>query len=90
MTNIKLIFFDTVAIDSVLFESRLKSICDSLYVIKEGLLIVNYDGEPKALFEQLFPKQPTNKVFIVDLDTSAGSYWGFMNQDLWTWLTENT
>lgn len=39
MTNIKMIYFDSVAKDSVLFESRLRTICASLYVIKEGLLL---------------------------------------------------
>ena len=41
------------------------------------------------LFDLLFPNQPTNNVFIVDLETNADSYWGFMNKDLWTWLNDN-
>ncbi|WP_295367233.1 hypothetical protein [uncultured Prevotella sp.] len=89
MTNIKMIYFDSVAIDPILFESRLRTICASLYVIKEGLLLVNFDGDSKILFDQLFPNQPTNNVFIVDLETNADSYWGFMNKDLWTWLNDN-
>ena len=41
MTNIKMIYFDSVAIDSVTFENRLSTLCISLYVIKEGIVIVN-------------------------------------------------
>ena len=47
MTNIKMIYFDSVAIDSVTFESRLSKLCISLYVIKEGIVIVNYNGSSK-------------------------------------------
>lgn len=90
MTNIKMIYFDSVAIDSVTFEGRLKNICDSLYVINEGLLIVNFNGESKTLFDQLFTDEQTNNVFIADLETHDDSYWGYMNKDLWTWLNENS
>lgn len=89
MTNIKMIYFDSVAIDSVTFESRLSKLCISLYVIKEGIVIVNYNGSSKDLFDQLFPDSATNNVLIVDLDGSSGSYWGFMNKELWTWLSNN-
>ena len=89
MTNIKMIYFDSVAIDSVTFESRLSKLCISLYVIKEGIVIVNYNGSSKELFCQRFPNSATNNIFIVDLDAASGSYWGFMNKELWTWLSNN-
>ena len=89
MTNIKMIYFDSVAIDSVTFESRLSKICISLYVIKEGIVIVNYNGSSKELFYQLFPNSATNNILIVDLDAASGSYWGFMYKELWTWLSNN-
>ena len=85
MTNIKMIYFDSVAIDSVTFESRLSKLCISLYVIKEGIVIVNYNGSSKELFYQLFPNSATNNILIVDIDAASGSYWGFMNKELWTW-----
>lgn len=53
-----MIYFDSVAIAQVLFESRLRTICASLYVIKDGLLLVNFNGVSKILFDQLFPNQP--------------------------------
>lgn len=77
-----MIYFDSVAIAQVLFESRLRTICASLYVIKDGLLLVNFNGVSKILFDQLFPNQPIFS--IVDLETNADSYWEFMNKDLWT------
>lgn len=89
MTNIKMIYFDSVAIDSVTFENRLSTLCISLYVIKEGIVIVNYKGSSKELFYQLFPNSATNNILIVDLDAASGAYWGFMNKELWTWLSNN-
>ena len=87
MTNIKMIYFDSVAIDSVTFESRLSKLCISLYVIKEGIVIVNYNGSSKELFCQLFPNSATNNIFIVALDAASGSSWGFMNTELCPWLS---
>lgn len=89
MTNIKMIYFDSVAIDSATFEGMISNLCISLYVIKDGLIIVNYKGSCKELFNQLFPNSASNNVFIVDLDVKPGSYWGFMNNELWTWINNN-
>lgn len=89
MTNIKMVFFDYIGIDSVIFEKRLRNVCQSIYVIKEGLVLVNYDGRAHELFDFLVPTDNRNNVLITDLDVSDDSYWGFMNKDLWTWLSEN-
>lgn len=89
MTKIKMVYFDSVGIDSVTFENRLRNVCQSIYVIKEGLAIVNYDGSAHQLFDLLVPADNRNNVLVTDLDISDNSYWGFMNKDLWTWLSEN-
>lgn len=89
MTNIKIVYFDSVSLDAVTFEGRLRSLCNSIYVIKEGLIVVNYNGSSKSLFDSLFPDSPLGNVLVIDLDTTAGSYWGFMNKDFWTWLNNN-
>lgn len=84
-----MIYFDYVGIDPVTFENRLRNVCQSIYVIKEGLVLVNYNGRAHDLFESLVPKDNRNNVLITDLDVSEHSYWGFMNRDLWIWLNEN-
>lgn len=89
MTNIKLVYFDSIGIDSVTFENRLRSHCHSVYVIKEGLVVVNYNGSAHELFDLLVPIDNRNNVLITDLDVAENSYWGFMNKDLWTWMKEN-
>ncbi len=89
MKNIKIIYFDSVALDSATLESQLSHLCLSLYVIKDGLLLVNFNGSSKDLFSQLFPNENVNNVLIADLDATIGSYWGFMNKSLWTWLNDN-
>lgn len=88
MTNLKIVYFDSVGIDPVAFEGRLRNICKSIYIIKEGLLLVDYDGSSKKMFGELFPNDALGNVFIADLDTALNSYWGFMPKDIWTWLND--
>lgn len=89
MKKIKIIYFDSVGIDSITFEGRLRSLCLSIYIIKDGLILASYNGSSKDLFDQLFPSESLGNVLIIDLDVSSNSYWGFMSKDLWTWLNEN-
>lgn len=89
MTSIKMIYFDSIALDSVTFENRLRNVCQSIYIIKEGLVFVNYNGSAHDLFNQLVPDGNRCNVLVVDVDTTSNSYWGFMNRDLWDWLRDN-
>ena len=86
MKTIKIIYFDSIGIDAQSFESRLKNECKSIYVIKEGVVIVNYIGTAKELFDSLFSSDNRNNVLICDLDSSTDSYWGYMSIELWEWL----
>lgn len=88
MSNIKIIYFDSVGIDAQTLENKLRSECKSIYIIKDGLAIINYDGTAQKLFDTIFAPDNRYNVFIHDLDTSENSYWGFMNRDLWKWLKE--
>ena len=89
MNNIKIVYFDSVGIDSTAFEFRLRNICNSIFVIKEGLVLVNYSGSARNLFDSLFTSENRYNVLIHDLDTSEDTYWGFMNHELWIWLQNN-
>lgn len=89
MTNIKMIYFDSVGLDIVTFENRIRNVCHSIYVIKDGLVLVNYNGSAHELFNQLVPDDNRYNVLVVDLDTTPNTYWGFMNKDLWEWMREN-
>ena len=89
MTDIKIIYFDSVSFDTVTFENRLRSICQSIYIIKNGLVVAHYHGSAHDLFNQLVPNDNRYNVLVADLDTTANSYWGFMNKDLWDWMKGN-
>lgn len=89
MTNIKMIYFDSVALDAVTFENRLRNVCQSMYVIKDGLVFAHFNGSARDLFNQLVPNDNRYNILITDIDTSQDSYWGFMNKDLWNWMRNN-
>lgn len=86
MNIIKILYFDSIGIDAQSFETRLKNECKSIYVVKDGLVLLNYDGTAKELFDSLFSSDNRYNVLIHDLDTSTDSYWGYMNIELWEWL----
>lgn len=89
MNNIKIVYFDSVGINSSAFEVRLRNLCNSIFVIKEGFVLVNYSGSARDLFDSLFTSENRYNVLIHDLDTSENTYWGFMNRALWMWLQNN-
>ena len=84
-----MIYFDSVALDTVTFENRLRDICQSIYIIKDGLVFVNFEGSAHDLFNQLVPDDNRYNILVADIDTSTNSYWGFMSRDLWNWMKEN-
>ena len=84
-----MIYFDSVALDTVTFENRLRNVCQSIYIIRDGLILVNYNGSAHDLFNQLVPDDNQYNIFVADIDTSHNSYWGFMNRDLWDWMKNN-
>ena len=89
MTNIKIVYFDSIALDTVTLENRLRNVCQSVYIIKDGLVMVHYNGSAHELFNQLIPNDNRYNVLVADLDVSSDSYWGFMNRDLWDWMRDN-
>ena len=89
MSKLKIIYFDSSAIDSISLENRLRSVCVSFYVIKEGLILANCNKSAQELFNELVPDNNRANVFVGDLDLSEKSYWGYMNTELWKWLNEN-
>ena len=89
MNNIKILYYDSIGIDSTSFLVRLRNICNSVFVIKDGLVFVNFSGSAHLLFDSLVTSENRYNVLVHDLDTSDNTYWGFMNRDLWTWLQNN-
>ena len=89
MSKLKIIYFDSSAIDSISLENRLRSVCVSFYVIKEGVILANCDKSAQELVNELVPDNNRANVFVGDLDLSETSYWGSMHTDLWQWLNEN-
>lgn len=89
MSTLKIIYFDSIGIEPLSFENKLRNLCSSIYTIKEGLIIVNYKDTAHNLFNQIVASDNRYNILIVDLDTSSDSYWGFMSKDLWKWFQEN-
>ena len=89
MKNIKLIYFDAVGIPHETMVARLKSICSSLYIISDGLIVAEYEGSSKELYNSIMPEDNKNHVLICDIDIANGTYWGFMGKDLWQWLEKS-
>jgi hypothetical protein len=88
MANIKLIYFDSVGINSDTFQAKLQNVCQSIFVIRDGLILVNFTGTSKDLYDLAITNNEKN-VFICNIETSPYSYWGYMSKDLWDWIKKN-
>lgn len=91
MNNVKIVYYNAAAIDQQRLETSIfsNSNCFAHYVIKPGLLLVNYSGTARELFDAVEPITGDNSIFIHDLDEDVTAYWGIMNRTIWDWLRAN-
>lgn len=91
MNNLKFIYYNIDTIDKVLFETTLFNLpnCESHIEIKSGILLVNYNGTAKELYEATECVVHEKNILIYDLDDSRDAYWGFMNNKVWEWIRNN-
>lgn len=91
MSNIKIIYYNSGAIDVSHFENKVKSLCKSICNVKSGLLLVNYNGSAKELFDKINIEDNQIEILVVDVESQADPlpYWGYMNRSIWDWFSQN-
>lgn len=91
MNNVKIVYFNVDTIDKVLFETTLYNNpnCRSHIEIKSGLILVNYVGSAKDLYDYIEGIALEKSVLVHDLDSADNAYWGFQNKVIWEWLKLN-
>lgn len=91
MNNVKIIYYNVETIDDSSFENAVASNTNTVshFIIKPGLLLVNYQGSAQNLYQALGDLIKDRSILIHDLDSDIQGYYGFMNKDIWNWLSEN-
>ena len=91
MNNVKIMYFNTDTINNKDIENILANSEHhrSHLQIKPGLILVNYQGTAKDLFEDLGGVIQDQNIFIHDLDDGNDAYWGYMNKNTWDWVKAN-
>lgn len=91
MNNVKILYFnsETIQSDDVTKVLSVSQNYKSHYVIKPGLLLVNYNGTAEEVFRTLGNLVMDKSVLIHDLDSDSNSFWGYMNRNVWEWLRNN-
>lgn len=91
MNNVKIIYFNTDTINNKDLEDVLVNDEHhrSHIQIKPGLLLVNYQGTAKDLFDAFGPIIQDQNIFIHDLNDGNDAFWGYMNKNIWDWVKEN-
>lgn len=91
MNNVKLVYFNSETIDKNAVARDLTA--DARYrshiEVKNGLLLVNFVGTSRDLYESLGTAIREQSFFVHDLDSDANAYWGFLNNSVWDWLRNN-
>lgn len=92
MNNIKILYFNIETIDGSTLEMSLRNSAE--YVghieIKPGLLLINFRGSARELYNSLSDEIKENSILIYDLDKEKDSYWGYMNKNIWDWIDQNS
>lgn len=91
MSNVKFIYFNIETIDGESLENRLRK--NDKYVahieIKPGLLLVNFRGTARELYDSLSDLTMDNSILIYNLEKDSDAYWGYMNRNIWEWIKTN-
>lgn len=91
MNNVKIIYYNIETINSDAIENMVATNQKTIshYIIKPGLILVNFRGSAQNLYNDLIDYVRERSVFIHDLDSGTDSYYGFMNKSIWEWLRNN-
>ena len=91
MNNVKIIYYNIETINSDAIENMVATNQKTIshYIIKPGLILVNFRGSAQNLYNDLIDYVREQSVFIHDLDSVTDSYYGFMNKSIWEWLRNN-
>ena len=91
MNTIKIVYYNTIGFSGNPVEAELQN--NSKYishiVIKPGLFLVNYNGSAQDLYNSLDSQVKGINIIIYDLDNGDGSFWGYMNRNVWDWINQN-
>lgn len=86
MSTVKVIFYDPETIKTSDMLSVVRAYwTDNFYTIP-GLIFVRTEDSPKTIYTNFGSLIKDKNIFISCVDTTDGSYWGFMKKDLWIWL----
>lgn len=91
MNNVKILYYNCETVETASIEQVLTNNIHyrSHILIKKGLMLVNFQGSARELYQVLGDLIQDKSVFIHDLDSDANAYWGFLNRNVWEWLSEN-
>ena len=89
MSNIKIVYFDSESTDSSSLIQRLTQLCADTYRVGQGVVLVKFNDTPQSLYSDLGVLTQSKNILIMEVDPSAGSYWGYMDKSLWDWLKSN-
>lgn len=91
MNNVKILYYNCETVDTACIEQALttNNRYRSHVLIKNGLMLVNFQGSARDLYQALGDHIQDKSVFIHDLDSDDNAYWGFLNRNIWEWLSEN-
>lgn len=92
MNRLFILAFNAEAIEPDLISDFLNKSQEiqSHFTIRHGLILISYSGTARQLYEILEQVVGANKVFIHVLSSDKNAYWGFMDDEFWTWLKTNT
>ena len=92
MNNIKILYYNIETIDGSTLEMSIRNSAEyvSHIEIKQGLLLVNFRGSARELYNSLSDEIKENSILIYDLDSEKDSYWGYMNKNVWDWIKQNS
>lgn len=87
MGNIKHIWYDSSVISNIELEQKLQALQMPFVKVSKSNLLVQSDLSSHSLYEQLGSIIEKKSIFIGRFDSN--DYWGYLDGDVWAWITEH-
>lgn len=77
------------SINTSILRQRLEQLSASCYVISSTSFLIRYMGSTKDIYDSIYDIINDTNVFVCEINTLPGEYWGYMDKSLWDWMKDN-
>lgn len=88
MNSVKIMYYSFENTSDSVIKSLLSQNknCKGFHMMKSGIMLVDFQGSAKELYDVFSQINDKQLMLIYDLDPAEDAFWGFMPITTWDWI----